>query len=813
MTGVVGSDSEVVDGTMSPVADTFVAYGTDERFEILKTDGTGALRVVSVADGKLRTFQPFNVSLTHAEKSCANKRLFILPDHVVRDSWLLQKGKGATASGPKPGSEFLRKWAKKLSAESDIAVTPAIKRFGVAQLMKPDKSQHAQPYAAFYQALKRDNCPCLFIPRTRVLVARCSQPALKSKTNIELQIVFPSGAPQEVELPLEEPDNAPSYHMAMFVADQASLPEGHNTLPEGVYTFTIRATDLNQDLAWCEHVKRNGLVIQAYVSFNIRTVTTEMAVVHLDPVSLEDALLAQFPERLGKEMANALDADTNDSAASRALRVLGNWREKAEWVKNTYTLGNQLHKPGGFYGKATSLVRFGVRHGQEQGFPPWFLDSFKLATGGVDYAKQYYDFLHDADNLEAIRDGLDAFGSTKIKDAGTRALNVLKERVDFKSDLYTWSLLSEGVKARGEYAILDIALDVSVSGPRARRFFYPPAAPGKPSPDRRAEIPLWFNLHNATIGQSQELLDLQNRMYGDLNFIKHDSYSAPEQPSLVRDTSGLHIVGVFLKDGNSWRYYDERKAELRQGDGAGKAGYDFSWAGPFEMVVLAAVEGVNEELRESTHHSWRRVPLKLSWEQRLSGGWDMLTGPLNSLFGTKCDINDQAGPSYSSAFHYVAYWVDKQGYGRRGRGLHWDGLEDNEMPDHDAIDSPEVRQILERYILSRFLEPDSSSGWLYLGHFRFSYEAPNGTLIDGLRPFGQIKRDATFVDYSFGLTDVPSGSSTEAQLTLRLPSPLKATLPAGLSPADLTEAWLDTSKADLAYLSLTREMAQNVGPS
>ena len=1325
MTGVVGADGEVVDGTMSPVADTFVAYGTDERFEILKTDATGALRAVGVADGKLRTFQPFVVPLAQAEKSCANKRLFILPDHVVRDSWLLQKGKGVTGGGPKPGPEFLRKWAAKLSAESDIAVTPAIKRFGVAQLMKPDAALHSQSYAAFHQSLKRDNCPCLFIPRTRVLVAQCSRPALQTDANIELQIALPSGAPQEVKLALENPDNAPSYHIAMLVADQAKLPEGHTTLPEGVYTFTIRAADLNQDLAWCEHVKLNGLTIQAHVTFNIRTLTTEIALVHLDPVSLEDALLQQFPERLGKEMAEALDADTNDSTASRALKVLGNWREKAEWVKSNYTLGNKLHQPGGLYGKGTALIQFGINHGLSQEAPPWFLDTFKLATGGIDYVKQYADFLNDADHLESIRKGLEALGSSEIKDRATRALKVLKERVDFKSDLYKWSLLSEGVKARGEYAILDTALDVektkpvgwvaktetfvpkaldvaalaleamgcaeksydafvkrcasgdrraawgrlvaeyvelfpegfccqamavleryrqallaslenadravfeaiwagvnlalsaaalipgaqfpaalvmvgksgvegavelsrnvtealdryllenrfaaraqdrarmkalsranrysldeigrvngdgnsadarrqllirsevlsgmvglieragskadqdpfdatitdqyrladyieffvlgkhgdwicprrpgfpltldafwhrylpkdggaashesfrdafarktyddgsqyalevaafgtplgptelndasfgvnfqkrfpihyvnsgltaeglrdlantlrlsyaevpsdfieavlvyqrakpgdpwepvwtydsndaplihtvtpltqiricvvgkrvdaegdkevsfpvsiklvrygylavadcegpiyktntsvleaggdfglltegpgaqyekpyhgakrqgavfypfygfggvqfcglkpfqkdariaaermhqvsidvSVGGKRARRFFYPPKTPGEPALNRRAEIPLWFNLHNATIGQSQKMLELQNRMYGDLNFIKHDSYDAPKQPSLAPQSADLHIVGVFLKSGSTWRYFDERKAELRGGAGSDKPDFDFAWANSFEMIVLLGLDRINAHLHKSVHHNWRRVPLRLQWEQRIAGWQDKFTNTLNAVAGTNVDWSDKDGPSYSTPFHYVAYWsstsdsaqvgdIEKKLAGYKP-GLHWEGMEEEYQPEHDAIDSPEVNDAVENYVRSRVLEPHTKARYLYMGHFRFGYEAPKGSWLDALRPFGKIEDKDRHVDYAFSMTDTSGGRKTFGELTLRLPSPLRTSLPVGIQSGELTPRWLDVSKADLTYLSLTREMARNVG--
>ena len=461
MTGVIDADEEIIEGTLLPILNTFISLKIDDSFIILRTNEKGAICTVGSRGGKIINQMPFQCKREKLEQIYGKSLLYILPDSAVQDSWFYEQGSPAhNESREKPWNTFLRNWVKSLDSDSENRVSPLLKNFSQRHLAKPTEESQLGHYS-LYNSMQNKDKPCLLIPRSRVLVPVLSNCDLLNKVEIIIKTVVPYKkiTTEEVKIYKTNIESGSHACIGMLVSDKSNLPKYEHTFPEGIYTFTINYRDLNSQIPWSPHVKEHGLVISAPVQFSIKTISMEFAVVHLDPISLEDTILTQFPDRYSRTIAKVLDGDQSESSTAQLLSVLGDWKTKAEWVQNQYATGQKLLKPGDFYSSYKTLVKFAIDHSGDGIFPEWFVDSFKLCTGGIDYGKKYHDFLQSADNLKKIEKGLDALGAVRLKEMTSKSLTTVLTKANMETDFYRSISIAKGLEAKGEYAILEVAVN------------------------------------------------------------------------------------------------------------------------------------------------------------------------------------------------------------------------------------------------------------------------------------------------------------------------------------------------------------------
>jgi hypothetical protein len=234
-------------------------------------------------------------------------------------------------------------------------------------------------------------------------------------------------------------------------------------------------------------------------------------------------------------------------------------------------------------------------------------------------------------------------------------------------------------------------------------------------------------------------LELQSIMLRDVSFIQNRTSNETRQTALVQQGKICEIVGCFFRSKSSWKYFPEKKCEIKAVLGAD--GIDFKWSGPFEMVVVFAVNGINQQLLSSADYDWRKSPLQLQWNQKIDGNLDVL-----NIISQVFNDNEIKGPKYTAPFYYLGYNVGAQGnFGHLKSGFNWNesqGLAEDEVPHHSEIDSAQIREILDEHILKNpesLKTPKCGSGYVYAGYFRFNYEIPGTMKIaDALRPFGKV---------------------------------------------------------------------------
>jgi len=106
-------------------------------------------------------------------------------------------------------------------------------------------------------------------------------------------------------------------------------------LPEGKYRIEISRNDVTGNLAkWCTHNGVRNLSFIIEVKYSVHTLTGDFDFHQLDPLSLEESLVLQFPHRFSHITGNIIKepSKTPDSNYKDYKSCLKTWVERTEWM-------------------------------------------------------------------------------------------------------------------------------------------------------------------------------------------------------------------------------------------------------------------------------------------------------------------------------------------------------------------------------------------------------------------------------------------------------------------------------------------------
>jgi len=337
VSALLDSEGEMVDGTLVPVIGCDIVISTDKDTAIVRSNEKGLLCYLGNNENAFSTLVPSQLKAGQEESILANAKMSLITGNQFMDGWLYEKG-GAEGSSGKPWMQFLKKWAHNTSEGSSEQnkerpgiVVPRYKRFEKKHV--DTQAAHDTRFRPFNECIntKTGLFPCVVIPRTRILFLKGESNFLEWKeTDISIYTPYGSGQKKHTTKLYKNSDAPDEPALGALLATPEILPEGETTLPEGTYMFEIKNGDLNKTLNASAAFKSENYTIQAPVEFNIKSPGLEMAIVNLDPVSLESALFMQFPSRYGKVLHTLLDS-SEETLTKKGMKHLLSFKRKLDF--------------------------------------------------------------------------------------------------------------------------------------------------------------------------------------------------------------------------------------------------------------------------------------------------------------------------------------------------------------------------------------------------------------------------------------------------------------------------------------------------
>jgi hypothetical protein len=264
-------DPEFGSGSLEPVRNVILltsGLGFDDKPELLvpwKSDDKGLLYAIGKAGQERNTPVHFHGN---------TRRFHLAPPAVFLSMWAAYREQWAAklsevlkenGAGPNSGVELVRRSLKK------------------HQLRRPDQvsgDESDRTYVKWYDSIG-DGTPFygFVIPKVRGLVL-----TLPNGLRFEaIKIALPGGTETHVD-----PVAIDKQNFAVVTGDE-------KTLPSGLYTFTVKA-DQDLGLGWNAPLRGSkSYTIKEMVRFGITNFAGEFDVVSGDPISVEEAVMLQFP--------------------------------------------------------------------------------------------------------------------------------------------------------------------------------------------------------------------------------------------------------------------------------------------------------------------------------------------------------------------------------------------------------------------------------------------------------------------------------------------------------------------------------------
>jgi hypothetical protein len=473
MSGILDADEKIVDKTLFPLCNTLVAIGEGSDFAIRMSNLKGLLCHIGVVDNKIVPLSQAHFKDDQIESKHSDTFIMIYPSEVLQDAWFVNFAAG------EDGDEiallkYLRSWAVEYHANVKDKVKVSIQQFKKENLSEISGASENDEYRGFYTNFEGPGYCCL-VPRIRSILIKCHSNIFKTTLTEppRVKILAPFDNKQSYTIALQNEESDQGSQGKGFVGvlwgTAKNIPSGYSTLPSGRYSVEIAVDQLNQNSPYSF---TKPYIFSTCLDFHYRSAGIETGVITIDPISLEEALLSQFPTRNipivkaiieGNREAEEAEEDKGESGEkeSSSTEIVNNkeekeggkkegedekklkpskyeivetfktWFERAKWTKEQYEAGQVFLEPGNGFKKFKSVMQFLIKHRDKGNTPDWIESTYNLVVGPADFALTYCKFLKKEEHAKLIAQGFHALGANGIGDLAIKDFIRLNESFEF----------------------------------------------------------------------------------------------------------------------------------------------------------------------------------------------------------------------------------------------------------------------------------------------------------------------------------------------------------------------------------------------
>ncbi len=156
--------------------------------------------------------------------------------------------------------------------------------------VRDSKEQTELAYTKWYDKYQRgDNHYAIVLPRMHAALLIFNH---KDMVNSLVKIIAPEPSNKKFELQIKEDSDTKLIYVLLTGTEKE--------LPRGIYKIDVEQPNIQEsDLSWNQSVKDiGGYTLHEPIRFNISTMAGNFDMVNCDPITLEDAVLTQFPTML-----------------------------------------------------------------------------------------------------------------------------------------------------------------------------------------------------------------------------------------------------------------------------------------------------------------------------------------------------------------------------------------------------------------------------------------------------------------------------------------------------------------------------------
>jgi hypothetical protein len=315
------------DESLTPVSDRFFTIPTvNDGRSLVATDSQGVLH--SVGDEAILRTTP----LRRLEKDPVE--LELLPDGIVKYSFF---------SDAEEWQKKLIEQVISLDNKKFIKTIPVTFR---KKHLKPPEEHCSDEEQKWYKSFDdAKEYPGQLVPALQVVYLIFTKGIL-GKVDGDLEIVYEEGGEKRKAIYLK---NCTSLEYASSVSGEKKtgnfdifvLFPDTKPIKEGRCRLTIPAKRLNSSLLnWCSAFSTSGLQQTFEIKFSISSIIGQFDMHLLDPLSIEDGLMTQFPHRYAHLRQNVLHEPSSKPSETYAenAKALATWMARTEWMKAKYDL-------------------------------------------------------------------------------------------------------------------------------------------------------------------------------------------------------------------------------------------------------------------------------------------------------------------------------------------------------------------------------------------------------------------------------------------------------------------------------------------
>ncbi len=356
-------------------------------------------------------------------------------------------------------SDFNDKMQEKIKSDSAIEI-PKLKLISInrSELRPPLNTESDKEYRKWFNSINDNKIYGYIMPKTRAIFLVFNLNIKADDT--EIRVWNPYGHPELLK-PNEIKESEYESNDRKSVLYIATLTGTDQTLPEGPYKVEVSSLKNSSNTQhWCGHVAGNQKLnipandsysLSFNIKFDIQNIAGEFAIVNADPISLEEALIKQYPHYYNYLLNDALN--TGDGSSKRpnskahALTPMINMWETTNDIANLTNKTLSLKSPSAFLKMLTKNIhkKYSKQENQKLRQSIDLVYQTKSTLGAWnDLRGSIEDLLKKIDGVEEIDDKIKTFTLIKqlySKDASVTVAasdTILAEKIKDLKDKQKW---------------------------------------------------------------------------------------------------------------------------------------------------------------------------------------------------------------------------------------------------------------------------------------------------------------------------------------------------------------------------------------